>query len=413
MTFVIRLTVGIVWLLSAAGLPLRTVHAQTGPRVVTMGVPEYVFGQAPTFTINLAADSPIVAVTLNLRTPDVAWTVSDTARFIAGTEVTATYTLQPSKRRLQPFSPVEYWWEARDEAGNFLETAHQTFRHLDNRFEWQSLSEERLTVWWYRGDRAYGRTALDIANNGLMQANRDIRAALPEKVDIYLYANETDAQLALSAANRLWADGHANPVFGTIVATVPPDDIETITRMGREIPHELTHILLYQAVGDADRFAALPAWLNEGLAVLNQSSPDAAAATTLAGAQANNQLQSLAALCAPFPADPAQAQLAYAQSESVVRYIRDRFGSRAISNMLQAYREGQACGSGVQTALGMSLADLEAQWLKDAVNGAAPASRAESALPLLVVGAIMIVVAPIVFSLVIQRPGRRAAPRVV
>lgn len=413
MSTVYRLPIGIVCLVVALVFPLGAgpVLAQSGLRVVTMPVPEYAFGQPPTFTVNLAGDSPIIAVTLNLRTPDLAWTISDTARFTVGTQVSATYTLQPGKRQLQAFSPVEYWWEVRDEAGNFLESPHQTFTYSDNRFQWQSLNEGLITVWWHTGDRAFGRTALDIATNGLMQANRDIRAPLPAKVDLYLYASESEAQLALSTTDRLWADGNANPAFGVIVVSVPPDDIETITRMGREIPHELTHLLVYQALGDMSRYAAMPNWLNEGLAVMNQSSPDPEAAATLSRARETGQLLSLAALCAPFPSDPAQAQLAYAQSESIVRYVRDMSGSRAISNLLQAYRDGQTCESGVQTALGFSMTELEQRWQEDTISGTPTQSGEQPWLAWIVIGAVMVIIAPIMFSMVIHRP--RPVTRVV
>jgi hypothetical protein len=414
-TLLYRAYIYLVGFVLALTLPLGmpSARAQASLRVVSMPVPEYTFGEGPTFQVNLASDSPIIAVALNLRTPELNWTVSDTARFTAGTQITAAYTLQLGTRQIQPFSPVESWWEVRDQAGNFLETPHQTFVYSDTRFQWQSLSDERITVWWYDGDRAFGRTALEIANNGLARANRDLLAPLPQKLDIYLYANDSDARLALTATDRLWASGHANPMFGVVVVTVPPDDIETVTRLGREIPHELTHILVYQAIGDWERFVKVPHWLNEGLAVTNQSSPDPSVEATLSSARQTGNLLPVAALCVPFPNDPAQAQLAYAQSESLVRYIRDRFGSRSLSNLIETYKNGQNCESGVQTALGISLSELEQRWLEEAVSVSSSNAPSESEwLPLLVIGAILIIIAPFGFSIMVYRP-RRPVTRVV
>ncbi len=345
---------------------LTPAQAQDGLRVVALRTPEFTFGGPATFAILAAGDADITDVTLLLRTPDEPRTFVGKARFTKGQRVEAVYVLEPGRRRLAAFSPVEYWWELRDAAGNLLETEHQTFTYSDNRFTWQTLSEGGLTVAWYAGDRDFARQALDIAAEGLTRANRVIQAPLPETVTLYLYASAEDAQLAVAEGNRLWADARANPLFGIVIVALPPDAVDTPTQMARAIPHELTHILIAQKTGD--RFPLVPNWLQEGLAVMNEAAPDAVAAAALADASAADRLLPLAALCGPFSQDAATAQLAYAQSESVTRYIHDRFGARALETLLTGYADGLACESGVQQALGVSLATLEADWRRDKVD---------------------------------------------
>ena len=106
------------------------------------------------------------------------------------------------------------------------------------------------------------------------------------------------------------------------IVTVAPG-LQASRDLERQLPHEIMHLALAQRLGAG--YARLPNWLNEGLAVMNQAQPDPELASALAQAGEAEALFPLANLCGPFPADPAQAQLAYAESESVVRYIRRHF----------------------------------------------------------------------------------------
>lgn len=347
----------LIW--AAAGL--RPAAAQTaGPRVLEQPAPAYTFGGPVTFEITAAAAAEIADLTLFVRTPDEPRTFVGKARFTRGLEAAAEYTLEPERRRLLPFSPVTYWWEITDGAGRLLATDPQTFVYTDNRFDWQTRAAGPLTVAWYAGGTAFGQAVLDAARDGLERANRDLQAPLPETVWVYVYANAGDAAEALRPADRAWADAHAAPVFGTVAVILDPADVNTPARLTREIPHELTHILVARRAGA--QFANVPAWLNEGLAKFHEAEPDPDAAPQLAAAAEAGRLPALAALCAPFPADAAQAQLAYLESESVVRYLRERHGAASLNQLLDAYADGLDCEAGVQRVLGLSLADLQQQW---------------------------------------------------
>jgi len=66
-------------------------------------------------------------------------------------------------------------------------------------------------------------------------------------------------------------------------------------------------------------------------------------------------------LCAPFPADAGLAQLAYAQSQSFVQFLRNR-DPDAIRRLLGAYAGGATCSGGVEQAMGSTLGALELAW---------------------------------------------------
>jgi hypothetical protein len=106
----------------------------------------------------------------------------------------------------------------------------------------------------------------------------------------------------------------------------------------------------------------VPAWLDEGLATANEAQPEPGLAVALESALKDGRLLPLESLCAPFSADVDRARLAYAQSGSVVQYIRDRYGAQGIRNLLAVYRENATCAAGVERALGLSLEALESDW---------------------------------------------------
>ena len=68
-------------------------------------------------------------------------------------------------------------------------------------------------------------------------------------------------------------------------------------------------------------------------------------------------------LCEPPVGTSERAQLASAQSLSVVEYIRNRFSDQRLAELVRSYAQGSDCQSGVERSLGISLDQLQAAWL--------------------------------------------------
>jgi hypothetical protein len=102
----------------------------------------------------------------------------------------------------------------------------------------------------------------------------------------------------------------------------------------------------------------------------------------MADAMARNEFVSLRGITGTFPANNRQAIQAYAQSHSLVRYIIDRWGASAITSLLDAYAEGVTDGDAVGDALGVTLTELEEDWLASlGVERPSYAALAEPAPP--------------------------------
>ncbi len=202
---------------------------------------------------------------------------------------------------------------------------------------------------------------------------------------------------------RKWAAGQAIPDLGVILiaATPGPEGIEDLEKT---IPHELTHVLLYQRLGDS--YQNLPDWLEEGLATSQEGVPNPDYALSLERAFESNTLIPLETLCAAFPATPDDALLAYAESASLVTYIKDIYGSGAILALLDAYQEGTTCTGGLQRILRRSPRQLEAEWKRASFEYSNPAEIFRPILPwalLLLPTALILLL--VVLQAVIRRRG--------
>ncbi len=325
---------------------------------------EYSFAQQLTFTLAFTSSAEISELYLFFRgttdpdTEKVTVAVAD-----RGGVTRASYTHDVGLYPLPPFDRIAFWWQIEDVLGNQLQTEPDEFTYADNRFQWRELSSPGISVHWIegRGDPVYAQTALDIAQASVAEINAELRAPVPDSLDIFLYDSEFHLEAAMVLGGRDWIGGQARPELGVVVVAVPPEQ-GYASRMKRYVPHEITHLLVYELVG-SEGYRYVPTWLDEGLATSNEQLPTPEYALALEEAQQANELVSLRDLCVPFPPNGSRALLSYAQSASVVRFIRQQYGSDAIRRLLAAYADGASCTSGVEDALGISFSRLESDWL--------------------------------------------------
>ena len=121
-----------------------------------------------------------------------------------------------------------------------------------------------------------------------------------DAVTFYIYPSLPDLQSALRLTGYEWVGGQAYPEIGVVLLAISPSS-EAILKMKRDIPHELTHKVLYDLTGPQG-YAAQPVWFVEGLASTFEHSPDPAYALALQRAPQDRSC-SETTLCHPFPAE--------------------------------------------------------------------------------------------------------------
>ena len=357
----VRVALGILLASSICGGAYETATAAEGITVVESKA-SYSFAQQVTFTLHAISDAEITAVYLFFQATGDERVESVMVTMEPGLELSADYVHEARRSPLPPFATITFWWQIEDAAGKRLTTEPQRFQYTDNRFWWEQLSADGLTVHWIEGhgDPIFGQAALDIARTSIEEINAELRAPIPESMDIYVYDAQHNLDAAMVLTGRAWVSGQAHPELGVVVVAIPYEEGYT-SRMMRYIPHEITHLLVYQAVTPAG-YRYVPEWLDEGLATANEQLPTPEYAVVIEEAHAQEQLLVMEALCVPFSPDSHTAFLAYAQSGSVVQFIREQYGAQGVRALLAVYADGAGCAQGVQEALHISLSGLETAW---------------------------------------------------
>lgn len=350
-----RFAFSIVMAVLILGLPQR-VRAQSGIEVADEGI-SVEFGQHVTFQARIQSSVPVASATI-VFSDDFDETPRRFPVEIGNNGVVA-YRYDVIQNVLRPFTTITFWFDITLTNGQTFRSPNFQRQYIDNRFVWQQQVDGVLQVHWYEGDAAFGDALLNVSKRSLNAIDALIPATLDAPLDIYVYANNTDLQSALFLGGEEWQGGHANPKLGVVMLAVTPGPGQSI-EMETLIPHELAHVMLYRSVGDG--YDLLPVWLSEGIASLAELYPNPDYDQALTVASQNDSLLPIVKLCDTFPLDASGAYLAYAESQSFVRFLRDSYGTPALFSLTSAYASGLDCEQGVVRALGTSLVSLDARW---------------------------------------------------
>ncbi|MGH2538348.1 MAG: peptidase MA family metallohydrolase [Candidatus Promineifilaceae bacterium] len=321
---------------------------------------EYDFGQVMRFRLSAGAERPIVAATLLVSAPDLPNTLTADPEFTPGREIELEHRLDLTEHRLAPFSYVSYWWQLRLEGGEEVEVPARTLEYADDQFDWRTLERDSLQVRWAGPDAELGGLAMDTLAKALASVQTLIPVEPPLPLRVYVYPSANELRAALRLSGRDWIGAHARPELGLILVAAS-NPRTAAADLAKDLPHELSHLLLYRAVGT--NYANTPRWLDEGLASLFDGQANGTYAAVLEEAAAAGATLPFSQLCRAFPAGSDQALLAYAQSESLVHFIKAEYGNQALTSMVAALADGADCEGVSRRALGVSLAELNETWL--------------------------------------------------
>lgn len=339
-------------------------------QVLDQGV-ETAFRDYITFNISVESESKITEARLLYRVTGQIATARGDAEIEPNSRVDATFTIDQEQDYLPPGTELEYWWQITDEAGNELKTDPQPLLFTDERHDWKTLSSDRLTLYWYNGDRAFGEALFDRANKTLDQIESEAGVLVETPVKIFLYGSFNDLRDAIAIGAQEWTGGQAFTEQGVVVIGVSPSDMD----FGLvATPHELTHLVIHQATDNP--YGDIPRWLDEGLAVYMSGEIDAdwrGYRGVVARNAKSDTLMTLQTLSSSFPADSSQASLAYAQSGAVVEFIIQHYGQDAMAHLLEIFSEGALYDTALEEALGVDTWGLDNAWRESL--GAPPLER--------------------------------------
>jgi hypothetical protein len=257
---------------------------------------------------------------------------------------------------LPPGSTVEYWWWVEDASGQDVETVPTEVHYDDTRYSWRSLTEGKVTIYWYNGSESFARELMSAAQQALDRLADDTGAYLEKPAKLYIYASSEDLKGAMVHPQE-WTGGVAYTRHGIMAIGIGPDDID----WGKTtIAHELTHLVIGQIT--LNPYNNLPTWLDEGLAMHNEGELGPGFTSYLVWAIDEDRLISVQSLSSPFSAYPEEAYLSYAQSYSLVEYLIYTYGQEKMLELLNTFREGSGYDEALEGVYGFDMDGLDSLW---------------------------------------------------
>lgn len=320
---------------------------------------EVEFPTALTFHIEAQGGGDITEIRLRYEVKKIghAAVISEVSpEFTSASQVKTSWKWDMRKSSLPPGAEVEYSWLVKDSAGSRLETEPTIISFDDDRYRWQTLKAEKLSLFWYRGDEAFAQELMDGALTALDKLAQDTGAQLQKPVKMYIYADSSDLRGAL-VFPREWTGGQAFVEHGIVVIGIGPDEMSWGRRA---VAHELAHLVTYQITFNP--YGAPPTWLEEGLAMYAEGGLEPRYGSLLQEAASKDELFSVQSLGSSFPAHAEKALLAYAQSYSLVDFLIANHGRDKMLQLLEVFQRGSSYDDALLEIYGFDTGGLDDRW---------------------------------------------------
>ena len=153
------------------------------------------------------------------------------------------------------------------------------------------------------------------------------------------------------------AIGTVGACAGRMIAMTSPGELDKKFDWARLLRHEYVHVLNLQQTE-----FGIPHWFTEGLAVHSEQGPRPRTWDEILARRAHDdKLIDLDSLTFGFirPVNSEEWTLAYCQAALHVDYLHEKFGGKAIADMLAAYAERKTTTEAIQESLGISQVEYE------------------------------------------------------
>jgi len=335
------------------------VYAQAGIQVIS-DVVTLSFPTGATFQAEFKAGANITSAVLEYGTDQLTCGTVVAKAFptltpAADVKVEWTWQMQQSGS-LPPGASIWWQWQVQDASGTQFTSPRQTIIWLDSLHSWQEISGGNINLHYYNGGQDFGQALHDAAATALVRLSQDVGLSPKKPVDVYIYATTQDMKDAI-LYEPAWTGGLVIPGYDIVIIGVSTDQLD----WGKSTEaHELTHVL----VGDLTFtcLGSIPTWLDEGLAMYGQGGPEPDQVTLFDQAKAADQLPALRSLAGGFPEDSARANLAYAESYSVINFLIQTDGRDKMNALLIALRDGATIDEALQSVYGFDTDGLENAW---------------------------------------------------
>jgi hypothetical protein len=256
-----------------------------------------------------------------------------------------------------PGTRLEYYYDIRDSSGRNLRTDEKIFTYLDNRFEWSTVTDGLITVFYFgEGSKAKAEKILDLCKYTLEQMGPilGIKPNLP--LHIVTYEDYSDMKVALPFRSQSVSDG----LITQGIAFADERSLVIYTGgtsfIGTAI-HEFTHLLVGDAAGRA--YNRVPLWLNEGLA--EYANIHGTYESYLQEAIRTGELLPLWQR-ETFSGTNRDILIGYGQGESVVTFLLNNHGTSPMPTVFEQIQSTFDIDLALETAYGFNQHGLDSLW---------------------------------------------------
>lgn len=353
---------GWIWILAfaiamaaAVAAPASRLTAQE-PIDVISDEPRNEFPRGVTFTLSFAPPaSRLAEVRLRYELAPDGTGASAIANCNVAATANCTYTLFGGAGiSIIPGAEITYHWEVEDEDGERVSTPEKVYVHEDTRFNFSTVSEGSVTVWYYSGDDVQANAVLRATVETLAEVGDLLETEVEFPVKVFLYDTAEEMQPAIVPTGGRGVVTLGEVVYSDTAMVSADVDALAITR------HEIAHIVTGEAT---DGPFGIQSWLNEGISDFAQKQPLDSDGDVLERAVRNDTVLSMAQLKSSSARGlGSTVRLFYTQSGAIVRYLVETYGAGKFAALLRTFKEGATEDAAFSEVYGFDEAGLEDAW---------------------------------------------------
>ncbi len=205
-----------------------------------------------------------------------------------------------------------------------------------------------------------GREILEILDQAYEEIGYDLNHYPRRDVEVIVYSN---ADFQAVTELPVWVGGAFDERGGRI--RIPVRGIKQAGDLRALLYHEYTHVIIRDVTG-----GRAPAWLNEGLALLEQRTAMDGTVEFVRQLATEGRLPSLSTLQDSFvELAGTEASVSYAVSYVATAYLVERWSLWDAQRLLRRLGEGVSFEEAFEEATRLTLADFESEWRESLVGG--------------------------------------------
>ena len=357
---VLALTLAVA--LPGPALAQESPESESEIRIVNHSV-ETNFPKDVKFYVEVAGPEEITEVRVYMRTiGQVTRSAYRQVEFEPGTAVSGEAELLTSGNNyVPPGTRLAYHFEVTDQAGRFLRTEDRIFVYLDTRFEWFTVAEGIVTV-YYNNPLVQSRAehVLETALASMRITGPALGINPDQPLHIVTYHNYQDMLGALPFRSQATTQGLITQGMAfdeeRVLLVHSGDRSVTSTTA-----HEFVHLLVGDALGRA--YSRAPAWLNEGLAEYGSrhSGPRDIMNGYIDRAIRRDEVRPLWHL-GSYSGTPDDIVYAYAHGESVVTFMVLEYGEDKMAELMEALTKTFDIDEALLQVYGLDQYGLDSAW---------------------------------------------------